>query len=255
MPLGKLWLLQPALEHHWRDCNSPHTQVHMNKHSGIHASLKWQDGGTTSRKWSALCKFSFYLEFTSLQWLSVLSLILWVLQLHRACAADMSAIKVFVCFGLQFKWNQLTSTISSHTSCKLHLSTLGYHWTDYIGITLADASTQWFSSGNPLLICTLEDHWSHTYNEMPSEPQWLMLAPSEVPVAIQCQFAPLEHAGRPLEYHWNTAGSILETHWLAKILPPVAFQWMLWSKFQAHWIATRLPLNYQWLSVGGTIYI
>ena len=32
----------------------------------IHASLKWQDGGTSNNKWGGLCKFGFYLEFTAL---------------------------------------------------------------------------------------------------------------------------------------------------------------------------------------------
>ena len=41
----------------------------------------------------------------------------------------------------------------------------------------------------------------------------------------------------------------METHWLPTILSPVAFQCALRSKFQAHWIATGLPLNYHWLRV------
>ena len=48
------------------------------------------------------------------------------------------------------------------------ISTLGYHWTDYTGTTLAHAIAQWSSNGNPVLICIigtledpLEDHWKH----------------------------------------------------------------------------------------------
>ena len=52
------------------------------------------------------------------------------------------------------------------------VSTLGYHWTDHTrrpletqvhwdatGTTLADASTQWCSSGDPVLICIIGTHW------------------------------------------------------------------------------------------------
>ena len=112
---------------------------------------------------------------------------------------------VFVYLALQVKWNQLSSNNSHHTSC-IHtgshagkwpdlmtskpdsVCTLGYHWTDHTGrplepqvhwdatgTTLADASTQWCSSGDPVLICiigthrkttgatnTLGYHWNHT---------------------------------------------------------------------------------------------
>ena len=96
-----------------------------------------------------------------------------VLQHHSVHAFDMSIIIIFEYLGLCFKLNQLSSNNSSHTSCickGLHagkwpdlltskpdaVSTLRYHWTDYTGITLADAIAQWSSSGNPeLKICQL----------------------------------------------------------------------------------------------------
>ena len=93
-------ILQGTLEHHWKnlvetaphwnatgeiltiaactgtplgDYNSPDThQAHIIKQSNTHASLKWQGDGTPSRKWTGLCKFSFYLEFTALQCIPVL---------------------------------------------------------------------------------------------------------------------------------------------------------------------------------------
>ena len=157
--------------------------------SSIHASLKWQDGGTPVSKWTGLCIFSLYLEFTALQWIPIL---LWVLQHHSAHVFDMSIIIVFVYLGLQVTWNQLSSNNSHHTSC-IHkgshagewpdlmtskpgsVSTLGYHWTDHTGrplepqvrwdatgTTLADASTQWCSSGDPVLICIIGTHWKTT---------------------------------------------------------------------------------------------
>ena len=144
---------------------------------------------------------------------------MWVLQHYSVHAFDMSTIIIFVYLGLQVKWNQFNSSNSHHTSC-IHkgshagkppdlmtsksdsVSTLGYHLTDHTGrplelqvhwdgtgTTLADASSQWCLSGDPVLICiigTLEDHWSHKCTGMPLEPHWLMLAPSGVPVAIQC---------------------------------------------------------------------
>ena len=92
--------LQGTLEHNWKNligtaptgmppgnsdyCSLPwnttggtitaslHTQAHIVNQSSTHDSLKWQDGGTPSSKWSNLCKFSFYLEFTALQWIPVL---------------------------------------------------------------------------------------------------------------------------------------------------------------------------------------
>ena len=46
-----------------------------------------------------------------------------------------------------------------------YVSTLGYHWKDYTGTTLADAITQGCPRGNPVLICTIGTHWK------PLEPQ------------------------------------------------------------------------------------
>ena len=107
-------------------------------------------------------------------------------------AFDMSTIIIFVYLGLQVKWNQFSSNKSHHTSC-IHkgshagkwpdlmtskpdyVSTLGCHWTDHTGgplepqvhwdatgTLLADASTQWCSSGDPVLICIIGTHWKTT---------------------------------------------------------------------------------------------
>ena len=79
------------------------------------------------------------------------------------------------------------------------------HW-DATGTTLADASTQWCSSGDAVLTCIIGTHWKSTGN------------------------------------HWNHTGTTLEQHWPPTILSPVAFQCTLGSKFQVHWIATGRPL-------------
>ena len=142
---------------------------------------------------------------------------MWVLQHHSVHAFDMSTIIVFVYLGLQVKWNQLSSNNSHHTSC-IHkgshagkwpdlmtskpdsVSSLGYLWTDHTGkplepqvhwdatwTTLADASTQWCPSGDPVLICIictlqdhwkLEDHWKHTGNTLATNSSF----PSGIPV-------------------------------------------------------------------------
>ena len=116
----------------------------------------------------------------------------WVFQHYSVHAFDMSTIIVCVCLGLQVKWNQFSSNNSHHTSCihkGLHagkwpdlmtpkpdsVGTLGCHWTDYTGrplepqvhwdasgTTLADTSTQWCSSGDPVLICIIGTHWKTT---------------------------------------------------------------------------------------------
>ena len=146
-------------------------------------------------------------------WYQFCSSNLWVIQHHSVHALDMSTIIIFVYLGLRFKWNQLSSNNSYHTSCihkGLHgkwpelmtskpdsVSTLGYPWTDYTGTTLADAITQWCPSCNPMLVGlhnwnTPEDHWKAT--------------------------------GRPLEAHWKHTG-------YKKNVSPVAFQCTLGSKF------------------------
>ena len=126
----------------------------------------------------------------------------WVLQHYSVHAFDMSTIIVFVYLGLQVKWNQFSSNNSHHTSC-IHkgshagkwldlmtskpdsVSTLGYHWTyhtgrplepqvhwDATGTTLADASTQWCSSGDPVLIFIIGTHWKTTGATSTLECHW-----------------------------------------------------------------------------------
>ena len=122
----------------------------------------------------------------------------------------MSTIIVFVYLGLQVKCYQFSSNNSHHTSCihkGLHagkwpdlmtskpdsLSTLRYHWTDHTGrplepqvhrdatwTKLADASTQWCPSDDPVLMCIIGTHWKTT--------------------------------GKPQEGHWKTTRSTLATN-------------------------------------------
>ena len=166
---------------------------------------------------------------------------MWVLQHHSAHVFGLSITIVFVYLGLQVTRNQLSSNNSHHTSC-IHkgshagkwpdlmtskpdyFSTLGYHWTDHTGrplepqvhwdatgTTLADASTQWCSSGDPVLICIigthwettgkpLEDNWKHTGNT--GYQQFFLQWHSSVHWGLSSR-----HTGLPLEDHWKTTGS------------------------------------------------
>ena len=151
--------------------------------SSIHASLKWQDGGTPVSKWTGLCISSLYLEFTALQWIPVLHLThvststslcacLWYEHHYSFCvlvvASQMKSTE-YIKGSHAGKWPDLM------TSKPDSVSTLGYLWTDHTGrplepqvhwgatgTTLADASTQWCSSGDPVLICIIGTHWKTT---------------------------------------------------------------------------------------------
>ena len=83
-------------------------------------------------------------------------------------------------------------------------STLGYHWTDYIGTTLADDIAQLSPSGNPVLICIIGTHWKTT--GIPLETHWL---PTILyPVAFQCTM------GSKFQAHWIATGLPLNYYWL-----------------------------------------
>ena len=132
---------------------------------------------------------------------------------------------------------------SDLTSKPDSVSTLGYHWTDHTGrplesqvhwdatgTTLADASTQWCSSGDSVLICIIGIHWKTTGATSTMGCHWNHTGWCYHPVVFQWRSSVNLH-------NWTT-GRPLEAHWLS----PVAFQCTLASKFQAHWIATGRPL-------------
>ena len=112
---------------------------------------------------------------------------------------------------------------------------------------------QWQSRAHLHNWNTPEYHWSHTYTGMPLGLHWLVLAHQ------WC------HINNPviiciIGTHWTTTGRPLGAHWkhrLPSVIFPMASQCKLGSKLQAHWIATGLSLNYQWLRVGVTdeIYV
>ena len=142
------------------------------------------------------------------------------------------------------------------------VSTLGYHWTDRTGrplepqvhwdatgTTLADASTQWCSSGGPVLICIIGTHWKTTGATSTLECHWNHTGWCLHPVVSQWRSSVNLHNWNTLEDHWKATGRPLEDHWKHTGISPVAFQCTLGSKFQAHWIATGLPLEDHWLRV------
>ena len=142
--------------------------------SNIHASLKWQDGGTPVRKWTGLCIFNHYLEFTALQWM-------WVLQHCSVHAFNMGTIRVFLCiWGCKSNEISLVQTTLTIPVVYIRGRMLGSDLTYWPPNQIL--AVHWDTTG----LTTLEDHWSHKYTGMPLEPHWLMLAPSGVPVAIQC---------------------------------------------------------------------
>ena len=145
---------------------------------------------------------------------------MWVLQHYSVHAFDMSIIIVFVYLELQSQmksvylkqlspyqlytlgvacwevtWpNDLQTRFCQYTGIPLDrphwktagaTSTLGCHW-NHTGWCYHPVLFQWRSSVNLHNWNILEDHWSHKYTGISLEPHRLMLAPSGVPVAIQC---------------------------------------------------------------------
>ena len=166
---------------------------------------------------------------------------MWVLQHYPVHVFDMSTIIVFVYLGLQVKWSQFSSNNSHHTSC-VHkgshagkwpdlmtsksdsVTTLGYHWTDHTGrplepqvhwdatgTILTDASTQWCSSGDPVLICIIGTHWKTTGKPLEDH---LKTTGSTLATNNFFQWhssvhwgLSSRHTGKPLDCHWKTTGS------------------------------------------------
>ena len=117
MPLEKLWLFLPALEHHCRDCNIPHTPMHMylNRVAPIPVSND-KTAGQQAASGQVSVKSAFNWSLLFCNGYPFCSSNTWVLQHHFVHALDMSTIIVFVYLGLQFKRNKLSSNKSRHTS-------------------------------------------------------------------------------------------------------------------------------------------
>ena len=196
---------------------------------------------------------------------------MWVLQHHSVHAFDMSTIVVFVYLALQVKWNQFSSNNSNHTSCihnGLHagkwpdlmtsqpdsVDTLGYHWTDHTGTlleprvhwdatgtTLADASAQWYHSGNPVFICIIGTYWKTAGDTSALGCHWNHPYWYQHPVVPQWRSSVNLHNWNTLEGHWKTTGNALAT-----IISPVAFQYKLGLNSRH----AGLPLDCHWITIG-----
>ena len=147
------------------------------------------------------------------------------------------------------------------------VGTLGCHWADHTGrplepqvhwnatgTTLADASAQWCSSGDPVLICIIGTHWKTTRATSTLGCHWDHTGWCYHPVVSQWRSSVNLHNWNTLEDHWKATGTPLEHHWKHTGISPVAFQCTLGSEFQAHWIATGLPLEDHWLRVRETTF-
>ena len=182
-------ILAGTLEHHWKNLvettprwnatgetltiaaytgallegmqRSTHIQAHIVDQSSIHASLKWQDGGTSSSKWTGLWQFSFYLLLCS--GYRFCSSNVWGIEHHSLEALYIRHIIGFAYLGLQFKWNQLSSNNCRITSC-IHK---GLH------------AGKWWPSSQILSV------YRDTTGQTTMEQHWLILSPSGLPVAIQ----------------------------------------------------------------------
>ena len=201
---------------------------------------KWRD---TSKQVDRSLYIQPLFGVTALQWIPVLLLIHVSTSTLLCACLDMSTIIVFVYLGLQVKWNQFSSNNSHHTSC-IHkgshagkwpdpmtykpdsVSTLGCHWTEHTGrllepqvhwdatgTTLADASTQWCSSGDPVLICIIGTHWKTTGATSTLECHWNHTGWCYYPVVSQWRSSVNLHNWNTLEDHWKATGRPLEDHW------------------------------------------
>ena len=216
--------LQGTLEHHWKnswncptlECHWRNSEIWNDKMVG-HQAASGQVSVNSTFTWSlVLCKAYRFCSRNE-----------WVHHHHLVNALNMSTIIVLLYLRLKFKWNQLISNNSRHTSF-IHkgllpgmgpdlmtskqdaVSKLGYHWTNYTGTTLAYAIAQWSYSGNPVLICIIGTHWLTTgATSADASTQW---CPNGNPVLICI-----------IGTHWKTTESTLESHWLPQILSPVAF--------------------------------
>ena len=194
-----------------------------------HWLTQWQDDRPPSSKWTGLCKFSFYLEFTALQCILVL-LFKHVSTSKSFCAClGYEHYYSFCVFGLQYKCNHLSSNNSHHASCihkGLHagkwpdlmtskidaLSTLGYHWADCTGTALSGAIAQWSSSGNPVLICIIGTHWKTTGATSTLEHHWNHTIWCQHPVVSKWWSSLNLHNWNTLDHHWKTTGNTLATN-------------------------------------------
>ena len=111
-------------------------------------------------------------------------------------------------------------------------STLGYHWTDYTGTTLADVITKFYPNGNPVLIGIIRTHYKTTGTISTLECHWNHTGWCYHPVVSQWQSKVNLHNWAHTGYH----KFLLQWH--------SGVRWGLTSMY------TGLPLDYHWISTG-----
>ena len=158
------------------------------------------------------------------------------------------------------------------TSKPDYVSTLGYHWTDHTGrplepqvhwdatgTTLVDASTQWCSSGDPVLICIIGTHWKTTGATGTLGYHWNHTGWCWHPVVSQWRSSVNLHNRNTLEDHWKATGRPLEEPWKHTVYQQSFLQWhssIHWGlssrhtgwPLEDHWLRVRvlIPTNYNW---------
>ena len=177
--LGCHWRNSDYCSLHWNTTGGTvtvHTHpAHTVTKSSIHASLRWQDGGTPSSKWAGLCTCNFYCGFTALYWIPVLLLKRVSASTPLSACLGYEHHFSFCVFGVAVqmksaKRKQLTIPVVYIKCCILGSDltewplnhVLSVHW-ETTGQTtetaLADAISQWSSSGNPeIIICITGTH-------------------------------------------------------------------------------------------------
>ena len=189
-----------------------------------------------------------------------------------ACIGYVHHYSFFLYLRLQYKWDRLSSNNSRHTSC-IHkglqagkwpdlmaskpdaLSTLGYHWTYYTGITLHNATAQWSSSGNPVLICIIGTHWQSLEPQVHCDVTGTTLTdastkwyPSGNPVLI-CIIGTHWQSLEP-QVHCDVTGTTLtdaSTKWYPSGNP------VLICIIKTHRKTNERPLKHHWRHTGNTL--
>ena len=135
----------------------------------------------------------------------------WIRQHHPVPDFYMSTIIVFVYLGLQFEWTPFSSNLicwATNQMLSVHWDSIGLH-RNYTGWCYHSVVFQWQSSGNLHNWNTLEDHWSYKYIgcHRPTLADWsTQWCPSGNPVLIGIFETHWKAIGRPLEAHWKHTG-------------------------------------------------
>ena len=145
---------------------------------------------------------------------------------------------VFVYFGLQIKYHQLSSNNSLHTSC-IHKGFHAGKWPDLM------------TSGNPVLICIIGTHWKTTGATSTLGCPWNNTGWWQHQVESQWHSSVNLHNWNT---HWKTNGRSLKAHWSHTCYQQLFPQWHSSEPWGLNLRHTGLPLNHHWITTGSEIY-